>query len=110
MGYEAALPNTCRPTFARLSEYRVAMDAPSRAENRGGETTRFPATRVRPDVRETRSSRVRQTQVQRELSRTKLVATCLMSIARLKLDSTHGWVNCAREQSFGASHHHPTIV
>jgi len=83
-----------------LSEYRVAMDAPSRAENRGGETTRFPTTRVRPYVRETRSSRVRQTLVQRkELSRTKLVATCPMSIARLKLDGTHGWVSIVHKNS-----------
>src|SRR6185295_18331656 len=74
------------------------------------------AASLRIDVRESRSSRVRQTQVHRkELSRTKLVATCPASLARLASNSTHenstrGRVNCARRRSFGALRHDRAIV
>ena len=98
----AASPKTCRPTFAMLSEYVVAMDAPSRARGSGGQNDTPQSACLRIDVRESRSSRVRQTQFHRkELSRTKLVATCPISLARLASNSTHenstrGRVNCAR--------------
>jgi len=53
--------------------------------------------------------------IEKELSRTKLVATYLTSLARLAPNSTHensthGWVNCARRRSFGAMRHHRAIV
>src|SRR6185295_7277727 len=89
MGYVAASPNTCRPTFAMLSEYVVAMDPPSRARSRGDQNDAPQPACLRIDVRESRSSRVRLTQVQKELSRTKLVATCLMTLARLTSNATH---------------------
>ena len=116
MGYVAASPKTCRPNFAMLSEYVVAMDATSRARSSGGQNDAPQPACLRIDVRESRSSRVRQTQVHRkELSRTKLVATCPTSLARLASNSTHensthGRVNCARWRSFGALRHHRAIV
>jgi len=53
--------------------------------------------------------------IEKELSRTKLVATCPTSLARLASNSTHensnrGWVNYARRRSFGALRHHGVIV
>jgi len=45
---------------------------------------------------------------EKELRRTKPVATCPVSLARWKQDSTHRWVNCALHKSFGALRH-PTI-
>src|SRR5258705_4307065 len=88
MGYVAASPKTCRPNFAMLSEYVVAIGATSRARSSDRQTTPQPAC-LRIDVRESRSSRVRQTQVhEKELSRTKLVATCPTSLARLASNST----------------------
>src|SRR6202022_2215705 len=59
-----------------------------------------------PSCAKSRSSQVRQTKFsQKELRRTKPVATCSMSLARLKQNSTKGWVNCALHQSFGALRH-----
>src|SRR3982074_675140 len=59
-----------------------------------------------PSCAKSRSSQVRQTKFsQKELRRTKTVATCPMSLARLKQNSTKGWVNCALHQSFGALRH-----
>jgi len=116
MGYVAASPKTCRPNFAMLSEYVVAMDTTSRARRGGGQNDAPQTACLRIDVRESRSSRVRQTQVHRkELSRTKLVATSPTSLARLASNSTHenstrGWVNYARQRSFGALRHHRAIV
>jgi hypothetical protein len=53
-----------------------------------------------------RSSRVRQTKFnEKGLRRTKPVATCAVSLARLKQNSTKGWVNCALHQLFGALRH-----
>jgi hypothetical protein len=46
MGYVAASPKTCRPNFAMLSEYVVAMGATSRARSSGGQND--AATRVSP--------------------------------------------------------------
>ena len=53
--------------------------------------------------------------IEKELSRTKLVATYPTSLARLASNSTHenstrGWVNYARQRSFGALRHHRAIV
>src|SRR5207244_10560367 len=39
-GYVAASPKTCRPNFAMLSEYVVAIDATSRAHGSGDQMTR----------------------------------------------------------------------
>src|SRR6266480_4531699 len=56
-------------------------------------------------VRKSRSSRVRQTKYnEKQLRRTKPVATCAVSLARMKQDSTHCWVNCASAQ-IGALRH-----
>jgi hypothetical protein len=54
-------------------------------------TMRPQVTRIRPDVRKSRSSRVRQTKFnEKHPRRTKPVATCVVSLARLKQNSTYG--------------------
>src|SRR3979490_1302605 len=69
-------------------------------------TTRPRVTRIHPDVRKSRSSRVRQTKYnEKQIRRTKQVATCPGSLARLRKNSTTGWVNCAMHKAFGALRH-----
>src|SRR5207245_8029624 len=64
-------------------------------------------SRVSTPCAKSRSSRVRQTKYkQKKLRRTKPVATCPVSLARLKQDRTHVWVNCASGESLGALRHH----
>jgi hypothetical protein len=57
--------------------------------------------------------------IEKELSRTKLVATCPTSLALLASNSTQnsthenstcGWVHCARRRSFGALRHYRAMV
>jgi hypothetical protein len=73
-----------------LSEYGVAMAAGSLARGRSDENGAPQVSRIRPHVRKSRSSRVRQTKYQeKQLRRTKPVATCRVTLARLKQDSTH---------------------
>jgi hypothetical protein len=106
----AAMPSTCGSGFTMLSEYCVAMAAVSLARGCSGKKRRASShARPRPHVGKSRSSRVRQTKFnEKELRRTKPVATCPVSLARLKQNSTHRWVNCALHKSFGALRH-PTI-
>ena len=73
-----------------LSEYGVAMAAASLAHGRSNENDAPQVPRIRPHVRKSRSSRVRQTECnEKQLRRTKPVATCAVTLARLKQDSTH---------------------
>src|SRR5689334_16262878 len=65
----------------RSWEYRVAMNAPSRAESRGGDSAQRPAARIRL-TSERRDGPSTATQVQRnEPGRTKPVATCLRKLS-----------------------------
>src|SRR6266478_9501829 len=90
-----AMSNTCGSGLAMLSEYCVAMAAASLARGRSDENDAPQVPRIRPHVRKSRSSRVRQTKYsEKQLRRTKPVATCPVSVARLKQDSTHCWVLC----------------
>jgi hypothetical protein len=66
------------------------MAAASLARGRSDENDAPQVSRIRPHVRKSRSSRVRQTEYEeKQLRRTKPVATCPVSLARLKQDSTH---------------------
>src|SRR3984893_18848355 len=100
------MPTACGSGVTMLSEYGVAMAAASLAHGRSNENDAPQVPRIRPHVRKSRSSRVRQTEhKEKQLRRTKPVATCAVSLARLKQDSTHGWVNCASAKSFVALRH-----
>src|SRR6266436_3396730 len=84
------MPTACGSGVAILSEYGVAMVAASLALGRSDENDAPQVSRIRPHVRKSRSSRARQTKYhEKQLRRTKPVATCVVSLARLKQDSTH---------------------
>src|SRR5713226_4400085 len=87
------MPTACGSGVTILSEYGVAMDAASLARGRSDENDAPQVSRIRPHVRKSRSSRVRQTKYnEKQLRRTKPVATCSLSLTRLKQNSTKGWI------------------
>ena len=83
-------PNNCS---LGLAKYCVAM-ARSPCSWSQGKRRAFKSRAISL-MRENRD-RARQTKFnEKELCRTTPVATGAVSLARLKQDSTHGWVNCA---------------
>jgi len=76
-----------------LSEYRVAMDAPSRALCCGGQNDAPQPTRLRPDVRRVavEPSTANPSPTKRSLAGRNFVATYPTSLARLKKNSTLRW-------------------
>jgi hypothetical protein len=80
------MPNACGLGFTMLSEYCVAMAAVSLARGRRGENGALSHA-CPPHVRESRSSRVRQTNFnEKELRRTNPAATFAMNVARYAIE------------------------
>src|SRR4030081_2703314 len=93
-----AVPDTCGSGFTMLSEYCVAMAAVSLARGWSGENG-APKSGVSALICENRDrASPASSSTKKQLRQTKPLATCLISLARLKPNSTHGWVNCASAQ------------